>query len=116
MNVAQGPNEKKAIAYLDGFLSIPNITDEESELIHKAKRAITTGKFQQLQRDVNKLKTSVKKTPIKPTILLEKMINIISAYPLDTVNLNESKATNSSVTQVKKEVNPEIIISESFNS
>lgn len=116
VNVAQGPNEKKAIAYLDGFLSIPNITDEESELIHKAKRAITTGKFQQLQRDVNKLKTSVKKTPIKPTVLLEKLINIISAYPLDAINLNESKATNSSFAQVKKEVNPEIIISESFNS
>ena len=116
VNVAQGPNEKKAIAYLDGFLSIPNITDEETELIHKAKRAITTGKFQQLQRDVNKLKTSVKKTPIKPAVLLEKMINLISAYPLDTVNLNESKAKNSSIVQAKKEVHPEIIISESFNS
>ena len=116
VNVAQGPNEKKAIAYLDGFLSIPNITDEETELIHKAKRAITTGKFQQLQRDVNKLKTSVKKTPIKPAVLLEKMINIISAYPLDTVNLNESRAANSSIVQAKKEVHPEIIISESFNS
>jgi len=116
VNVAQGPNEKKAIAYLDGFLSITNITDEESELIQKAKRAITTGKFQQLQRDVNKLKTSTKKTPVKPAVLLEKMINIISSYPLDTVNLNEFKATNSSIVQVKKEFNPEIIISESFNS
>lgn len=116
VNVAQGPNEKKAIAYLDGFLSITNITDEESELIQKAKRAITTGKFQQLQRDVNKLKTSTKKTPVKPAVLMEKMINIISSYPLDTVNLNEFKATNSSIVQVKKEFNPEIIISESFNS
>ena len=62
------------------------------------------------------LKTSVKKTPIKPTVLLEKLINIISAYPLDAINLNESKVTNSSVAQVKKEINPEIIISESFNS
>ena len=116
VNVTQGPNEKKAIAYLDGFLSIPNITDEETELINKAKRAITTGKFQQLQRDVNKLKTSVKKTPIKPTVLLEKLINIISAYPLDTINLNDSKAAKGDVIQVKKEINPEIIISESFNS
>ena len=58
VNPAQGPNEKKAIAYLDGFVSIPNITEQELELINKAKRAITTGKFQQLQRDINKLKST----------------------------------------------------------
>ena len=115
VNVAQGPNEKKAIAYLDGFLSIPNITDEERDLILKAKRAITTGKFQQLQRDVNKLKTSVKKTPIKPSALLEKLIYIISDYPLDAVQLNDSSTDNKGVVQVKKEINPEIIISESYN-
>lgn len=116
VNVAQGPNEKKAIAYLDGFLSIPNITDEECELINKAKRAITTGKFQQLQRDVNKLKSSTKKTPIKLSVLLEKLITIITAYPLDAVDLNETKLSMNKVILNKKEINPEIIISESFNS
>lgn len=57
----QGPNEKKALAYLDGFLHVPNITDEELTLIAKAKRAISTGKFQQLQRDINKLQSATKK-------------------------------------------------------
>ena len=60
VNPAQGPNEKKAIAYLDGFVSIPNITEQELVLINKSKQAITTGKFQQLQRDINKLKTATK--------------------------------------------------------
>ena len=85
VNPAQGPNEKKAIAYLDGFVSIPNITEQELELINKAKRAITTGKFQQLQRDINKLKTATKRTPVKPVVLLEQLIMIISAYPLEHV-------------------------------
>ena len=116
VNIAQGPNEKKAIAYLDGFMSIPNITDEECELINKAKRAITTGKFQQLQRDVNKLKSSTKKTPIKLSVLLEKLITIITAYPLDAVDLNDTKLSTNKVVLNKKEINPEIIISESFNS
>jgi hypothetical protein len=116
VNVAQGPNEKKAIAYLDGFLSIPNITDEESELIKKAKRAITTGKFQQLQRDVNKLQSSVKKTPIKPAVLLEKLLTIITAYPLNAVALSDSMVVPNAITGSKREMNPEIIISESFNS
>lgn len=116
VNIAQGPNEKKAIAYLDGFLSIPNITDEESELIHKAKRAITTGKFQQLQRDVNKLKSSTTKTPVKPAVLLEKLITIITSYPLDMIDLNDKKSFTINNAINNKEINPEIIISESFNS
>lgn len=114
VNPAQGPNEKKAIAYLDGFTNMQNITDEERELIEKAKRAITTGKFQQLQRDVNKLKKSTKNTPINPVILLEHMIKIISAYPLEHISLiTGSGQTKKSA--MGKEQMPEIIISESFN-
>ena len=89
VNPAQGPNEKKAIAYLDGFLSIPNITDHEKDLINKAKRAITTGRFQNLQRDVNKMKNATKKTPIKPVVLLEQIIKLVSEYPLEHIpNIN----------------------------
>ena len=114
VNPAQGPNEKKAIAYLDGFVSIPNITEQELELINKAKRAITTGKFQQLQRDINKLKTATKKAPVKPVVLLEQLINIISTYPLEHVrNGNLDKQVD--MLKVSKDFIPEIIISESFN-
>ena len=110
----QGPNEKKAIAYLDGFISIPNITEQELQLISKAKRAITTGKFQQLQRDINKLKSATKKTPVKPVILLEQLIKIISSYPLEHIkDWNIDKQVD--VLKVSKDLMPEIIISESFN-
>lgn len=116
VNPAQGPNEKKAIAYMDGFLSLPDITEEESELIRVAKRAITTGKFQQLQRDVNKLKSSTQKTPIKPSVLLEKLIKIISSYPLETLDINNEHEPLHEERLPKQELHPEIIISESFNS
>ncbi len=114
VNPSQGPNEKKAIAYLDGFVSIPNITEQEIELINNAKQAIATGKFQQLQRDVNKLKTATKKTPIKPVILLEQLIKIISSYPLEHIQTGTAEVQEASI-KIVKEVLPEIIISESFN-
>ena len=114
VNPTQGPNEKKAIAYLDGFVSIPNITEQELELINKAKRAITTGKFQQLQRDINKLKTATKKTPVKPVVLLEQLIKIISGYPLEHVQ-SECVGKQMEVLKTTKDFIPEIIISESFN-
>ncbi|MBO5815303.1 MAG: helicase [Bacteroidales bacterium] len=109
-NTAQGPNEKKAIAYLDGFMSISNISEYEEDMIVKAKRAISSGKFQQLQRDINKLKTSTKKTPLRPVILLEKLMEILTQYPLEHVTFNEREV----IVPVKKKDCPEIIISESF--
>ena len=102
------------IAYLDGFFSIANITDEERDLIGKAKRAITTGKFQQLQRDVNKLRNATKKTPINPVVLLEQLMKIITVYPLESVKMYDNIQQTVNVKQ-KKELHPEIIISESFN-
>lgn len=115
VNPSQGPNEKKAIAYLDGFASIPDITDEELSLIKKAKQAITTGKFQQLQRDVNKLQNVTKKNPVKAVVLLERLMDIITAYPLEHVGSDISKVQEMDNGKNTKELMPEIIISESFN-
>lgn len=113
VNTSQGPNEKKAIAYLDGFIHIPEISEQEKELIYKAKRAITTGRFQQLQRDINKLQSSTKNVAIKPVLLLERLIGIITQYPLGSIGLNSNKSTI--MLKSGKEYSPEIIISESFN-
>lgn len=114
VNPTQGPNEKKAIAYLDGFLNIPDITDNEKELINKAKRAITTGRFQNLQRDVNKMRNATKKTPIKPVVMLEQIIKLISEYPLEHISDISSEKQTDKI-KIQNNVMPEIIISESFN-
>ena len=114
VNPTQGPNEKKALIYLDGFTNIPDISDQELDLIEKTKIAITTGKFQQLQRDINKLRTATKKTPVKPVILLEQLIKIISAYPLEHIQDNTGDK-HSQQGKTTDEFTPEIIISESFN-
>mgnify|MGYP003212696519 FL=1 len=111
----QGPNEKKALAYLDGFLHVPNVTDEELTLIEKAKRAISTGKFQQLQRDINKLQSATKKAPVKIVVLLEQLMRIITSYPLEHVELNTHEIQGVNLIKATKELVPEIIISESFN-
>ena len=111
----QGPNEKKALSYLDALVHAPNITDEEVEWIEKAKRAISTGKFQQLQRDINKLQSAVKKTPVKTVVLLERLMKIITSYPLEHIGLNNFEDQAISKERYVKELIPEIIISESFN-
>ncbi|GAA4314567.1 helicase-related protein [Pontixanthobacter gangjinensis] len=111
VDTTQGPNEKKALKYLDGFLSIPFVTDVEKDKIKAAKTAIKLGKFQKLQREVNKLKRDTKKTKVKAVDLVDTLIRIIDQYPIASM-VNEDRPSISirSFEQLK----PEIIISESF--
>lgn len=110
VDVTQGPNEKRAIAYLDAMQDLPFTNDEERGLIIKAKGAIRYGRFQRLQRDINKLKRAVNKSPLKPAIILEKIIEILKSYPLQTVQDKDQETKP----KFRKSLNPEIIISESF--
>ena len=113
VDITQGPNEKIAIAYLDGMLNLPFINDQETKLIIIAKDAIRKGRFQNLQRDINKLHKAVKKSPLKPVIILEKIIGILNSYPLK----KEEEEIYQEVEVIKVRVlNPEIIITESFSN
>jgi hypothetical protein len=112
VDTTQGPNEKKALAYLDGFLTFPFASEEEKKLIKAAKQAIKLGKFQKLQRDVNKLKRDMKVTKLKAVDLLDAMIKIINQYPVLHLDGIEDRPTVTIRSYEK--LKPEIIISESF--
>jgi HKD family nuclease/superfamily II DNA/RNA helicase len=108
----QGPNEKKANAFLDAILNSTITNGDERVLILKAKEALRQGKFQNLQRDINKFQRALKKSSLKPTVILENVIKILETYPL----INEVQET----LVVDKNINvhlmsPEIIITESFS-
>ena len=112
VDVTQGPNEKSAIAYLDAMLNLPFTNDQETQLIIIAKGAIRKGRFQNLQRDINKLHKAVKKSPLKPVIILERVIVILKSYPLK----QDEEDIYQEVQVIKPRVlNPEIIITESFS-
>lgn len=107
-----GPNEKKANDYLDGWQNSQLLNEEERALIIKAKDALRQGRFQNLQRDINKFQRTLKKFPLKPAIILEKVIEILKAYPL--MNEATEQEFEKKIVRVKT-LNPEIIITESFS-
>lgn len=114
VDITQGPNEKKAISYLDAFLNTKLVSQEEVELILLAKKAIRFGRFQNLQRDINKLHNAVKTKHVKPVILLEKLMQILNSYPLKSIAENDLQPSEQFELSFS-ELNPEIIISESFS-
>lgn len=107
-----GPNEKKANAYLDALLNMGLANEEEHALIIHAKEALRQGRFQNLQREINTFQKNLKKSPLKPAIILEKIIAILKSYPLMNEELEQDFEKTSSTT---KSLQPEIIISESFS-
>lgn len=113
IDTTQGPNEKKALAFLDAISNIQLANSEEKELLQNAKQAIRLGKFQNLQRDINKLVKAVKTVPVKQAILLEEVMKILHKYPLQTIE-DEISIVLQPIYNLK-EFKPEIIISESFN-
>lgn len=113
VDTTQGPNEKKALAYLDGFLTFPFASEQEKKLIKAAKLSIKLGKFQKLQRDVNKLKRDTKTTKLKPVDLMDALLKIINLYPVEQEDSMEERPTITIRSYEK--LKPEIIISESFS-
>lgn len=113
VDTTQGPNEKRALAYLDGFLSFPFVSEPEKLKIKAAKSAIKLAKFQKLQREVNALKRNAKKAKIKPVELLDAVIKIIDKYPINS----DDAETSTPIVTVKsfEKMKPEIIISESYS-
>ena len=113
VDATQGPNEKKALAYLDGFLKLPFISTEESNMIKATKQAVKLGRYQKLQRDINALQRNVKKTPIKPVELLDALLKIIAMYPIESTDNTDTRPTIT--IKSLHNLRPEIIISESYS-
>lgn len=115
VNIPAGPNEKKALEFLEGFLSLPFISEEEKGIVLLAKSAITKGRFQGLQRDVNKFKKNIMGAKLKPAVILEKMLAILASYPLTQENTTPQQEVDKQVDIVLGKQDTEIIISESFS-
>ena len=113
IDTTQGPNEKKALAFLDAISNLQLANALEKETLQNGKMAIRLGKFQNLQRDVNKLARAIKKSPLKPSLILEETIKVLNKYPIQVVE-DDSMDVMQPIFQTKA-FKPEIIISESFS-
>jgi ERCC4-related helicase len=108
---AQGPNERRALSYLDGILSFPFLSEKERGLIMAAKHAVRRARFQKLQRQINQLQRSTKEVKLTPAALTDKLMEILRGYPLEQHG-EIASATALPATALGR---PDIILSESFD-
>lgn len=109
VDAKQGPNEQRALRYLDGFVNLPFVNEEERGLVQAAKSAIRRARFQNLQRQINKLQRSTKTVKLTPAALADKLMEILRTYPLQQ---DDSPVT---VAPRALDTTPDIILSESFD-
>lgn len=110
VDATQGPNEQRALRYLDGFSNLPFVNEEERSLIQSAKLAIRRARFQNLQREINQLQRSTKTVKMTPAALADKLIQILRTYPLQ-----QASETPVSAASRPLDTTPDIILSESFD-
>lgn len=103
-----GPNDKKAIAYIQALLDSPVFNEEEKLVLRKVKRALQTGRFQKLQRDINNFKKGAQKAGLNLATIADQLMEILLKYPLPDFENNQQTAK--AVLNGK----PNIILSESF--
>jgi hypothetical protein len=107
-----GPNEKKALGILKIQVRTEFASEEDKELIKKAREAIAVGRFQKLPREINKLAKKVKE--LGGSGFHQQLMNILASYPLLDVNPDESESTPEK--PMSSSLEPKIIISESFTA
>lgn len=112
IDTSQGPNEKKSIAFLNGFLKLPNITEVEIQSVILAIESIEKGRFQNLQREINKLKKKQEEKKWKLAELTDELMKILVSYPLQKTEFHQDETP---IILIPKSKIPDIIISESFN-
>ena len=114
-NVKLGPNEGRAISFIEKQLSQEFLTSNDKELINVGTTAIRRGKFQKLPREINKLiKDAASK---KPTLseTYNNVINVLRSYPLLESASEENNNDNSVSKRIIKNDMPTIVLSESFS-
>jgi superfamily II DNA or RNA helicase len=101
-----GPQTKQALNFLDMCSRTKLLDDVEKDHIESAKQAVRLAKFTGLQREIVRLKNQQKKAKLKLDKVIDGLLKILKKYPID------SSESSQKINQV---LNPEIIISESFN-
>jgi hypothetical protein len=108
-----GPNERKALQFLNIFIAHPTLASSEEKLLLKnAQVALRKAAFGSLQRDLVKLEKAQKKSPLKPAALLDKTLEIINRYDFSSYDGESAEDLNAGLSAA--ELEPVIILSESF--
>jgi superfamily II DNA/RNA helicase/HKD family nuclease len=112
-SIKLGPNEQRAIAFVNDCMKQEFVNYEECELFEKAKFAIRAGKFQKLPREIMALIKTAQQRKMPRAEVHRELCGVIEKYPLSVPEEMAVREEKPEQTAMPKH-EPVIIISESF--
>lgn len=114
-NVKLGPNETKAVTFINDLMKLDFVNDLEKEMIIAAKSAIRRGRFQKLPREINKVLKETQVQKLSGIDRFKKVMRVLQSFPLLEAELEDNETEQSAKKKASAEKEPNIIISESFS-
>lgn len=112
--VKLGPNESKAITFINTFTKLSITNELECESMELAIKAIRRGTFQKLPREINKLEKKLNKATNNLSQKQNELLILLKQYPLKQAVEEEIEIHEPKEVKKNEKLEPEIIISESF--
>ena len=110
------PRQARAIHYLKAIQALPHVSDQEKQAITQAIETIKIGRFQALERDVNKLQKNAKQSSLTTEVQLRYLLEIVHKRipKTEDIDVQEEQNTESNLSGVPIDDQPKIIISQSY--
>lgn len=113
-----GPNEQRAIAFVNDCMKQEFVTYEEKELFEKTKFALRAGKFQRLPREIVGLLKFAQEKKMSRVQVHQSLRGVLEKYPLRSapaLSIEEESPACKETEGKRPKHEPVIIISESFS-
>ncbi len=114
-SVKLGPNESRAISFIEKQAFHEFVVPEDKELIVAASTSIRRGKFQKLPREINKYIKEISLTKPSRPEAFQRIMAILKSYPLFEAFHDSKEEEKEAPKRVVKANKPEIVLSESFS-
>ena len=114
-SVKLGPNETKAIAFINTISQMDFVNELEKEMMLAAKTSIRRGRFQKLPREVNKVVKEMETQRLNNMERFKRLMRVLQGFPLMEAEQEFSEDKINKTIKLSKN-SPSIIISESFSA
>ena len=110
------PQQARAIHYLKAIQTLPHVSDQEKQAITQAIETIKLGRFQALERYVNKLQRNARRSSLTAEIQLQSLLEIIHKHipKVEDTDAQDEQNTDSNLSTVTVDDQPKVIISQSY--
>lgn len=111
------PQQTRAIHYMKAVQALPHVNEQEKQAITQAIETIKLGRFQALERDVNKLQRNARRASLTNEVQLQSLLEIVHKHIPEVeedTDIQDKQSTEENLSTTPVDDQPKVIISQSY--